>query len=112
MHLGPTCHTNLHTLRDVALSGKVPLLIFAHLKFSLSLSMWKSTECPLWLQLIPVLRAGLVLLESAQTVLPAAVTYHVGYVRDEKTLEVRIMKWKFSRTDMGNGSERTTHGQR
>jgi len=29
-----------------------------------------------------------VLLESAATVLPSTVTHHVGYVRDEKTLEV------------------------
>ena len=60
-----------------------------------------SFKCPLWLQLIPVLRAGLVLLESAQTVLPAAVTYHVGYVRDEKTLEVRILKIQISADRQG-----------
>jgi len=36
---------------------------------------------------VPVLRAGLVLLESAGTVLPASQTFHVGYVRDDKTLE-------------------------
>lgn len=42
----------------------------------------------LLLQVVPVLRAGLVLLEQAQTVLPACETYHVGYVRDEKTLQV------------------------
>lgn len=38
-------------------------------------------------QVIPILRAGLVLLEQAQTVLPASETYHVGYVRSEDTLE-------------------------
>ena len=41
------------------------------------------------LQVVPILRAGLVLLEQASTVLPNAATYHVGYVRDEATLEVR-----------------------
>jgi len=35
---------------------------------------------------VPILRAGLVLLESARDVLPASKTYHVGYVRDETTL--------------------------
>ena len=39
-------------------------------------------------QVVPILRAGLVLLEQAATVLPNAATYHVGYVRDEATLEV------------------------
>jgi uracil phosphoribosyltransferase len=38
---------------------------------------------------VPVLRAGLVLLEQAATVLPAAQTYHVGYVRDDATLQAR-----------------------
>ncbi len=41
------------------------------------------------LQVVPVLRAGLVLLEQAFTVLPASQTFHVGYARDESTLEVR-----------------------
>lgn len=41
------------------------------------------------LQVVPILRAGLVLLEEAATVLPSAVTCHVGYVRDESSLEVR-----------------------
>lgn len=36
---------------------------------------------------VPILRAGLVLLESAATLLPASRTYHVGYARDEATLE-------------------------
>lgn len=36
---------------------------------------------------MPVLRAGLVLLEQAQQVLPVSETYHVGYVRNEQTLE-------------------------
>lgn len=35
---------------------------------------------------VPILRAGLVLLESARDVLPASKTYHVGFVRDETTL--------------------------
>lgn len=39
------------------------------------------------LQVVPILRAGLVLLEQAGTVLPMSETYHVGYVRDEETLQ-------------------------
>lgn len=42
-------------------------------------------EAPL--VVVPILRAGLALLEGAQTVLPLASTYHLGLVRDEKTLE-------------------------
>ena len=38
-------------------------------------------------KVVPVLRAGLVLLESAGTVLPACQTFHVGYARNEETLE-------------------------
>lgn len=37
--------------------------------------------------IVPVLRAGLALLEGAQTLLPLASVYHLGFVRDEKTLE-------------------------
>lgn len=40
------------------------------------------------LQVIPILRAGLVLLEQAATLLPASETYHLGYVRDDETLQV------------------------
>jgi uracil phosphoribosyltransferase len=36
---------------------------------------------------VPILRAGLVLVEQAGTVLPLSETYHVGYVRDETTLQ-------------------------
>ena len=36
---------------------------------------------------IPVLRAGLSLLEGIQEVIPNATTYHVGLARDEETLE-------------------------
>ena len=43
-------------------------------------------------QIVPVLRAGLVLLEQAQQVIPVSETYHVGYVRDEETLQVWGMK--------------------
>jgi uracil phosphoribosyltransferase len=39
------------------------------------------------LAVVPILRAGLALLEGAQTVLPLASIYHLGLVRDEKTLE-------------------------
>jgi uracil phosphoribosyltransferase len=37
--------------------------------------------------IVPILRAGLALLESAQTVLPLASIYHFGLVRNEETLE-------------------------
>jgi uracil phosphoribosyltransferase len=37
--------------------------------------------------LIPVLRAGLSLLDGAQALLPLASVYHVGLARDEETLE-------------------------
>ena len=36
---------------------------------------------------VPILRAGLALLDGAQTLLPLASTYHLGLVRDEETLE-------------------------
>ena len=36
---------------------------------------------------VPILRAGLALLEGAQTILPIASTYHLGLVRNEETLE-------------------------
>jgi uracil phosphoribosyltransferase len=35
---------------------------------------------------VPILRAGLALLDGAQTLLPLASVYHLGLVRDEKTL--------------------------
>ena len=37
---------------------------------------------------VPILRAGLALLDGAQSVLPIASTYHLGLVRNESTLEV------------------------
>ena len=46
--------------------------------------------CCLVVQVVPILRAGLVLLEQAATLLPASETYHLGYVRDEQTLQVRL----------------------
>lgn len=39
-------------------------------------------------QVVPILRAGLVLLEQASLLLPVTQTYHVGYVRNDDTLEV------------------------
>jgi uracil phosphoribosyltransferase len=36
---------------------------------------------------IPILRAGLALLDGAQSLLPLASTYHLGLVRDEETLQ-------------------------
>jgi uracil phosphoribosyltransferase len=44
---------------------------------------------------IPILRAGLVLLEGAQTLLPLASTYHIGVVRNEETLQPSIYLNKF-----------------
>jgi len=41
------------------------------------------------LAVVPILRAGLGLLEGAQTVLPAAKIYHLGLERNEETLEPR-----------------------
>jgi uracil phosphoribosyltransferase len=38
--------------------------------------------------IIPILRAGLALLDGAQGVLPLASVYHLGMVRDEETLDV------------------------
>ncbi len=38
---------------------------------------------------IPIIRAGLTLLDGAYRVLPRAATYHLGMVRDEVTLEPR-----------------------
>ncbi|MBC8121722.1 MAG: uracil phosphoribosyltransferase [Gemmatimonadaceae bacterium] len=37
--------------------------------------------------LVPILRAGLALLDGVAPILPAAVVYHMGYSRDEKTLK-------------------------
>ncbi|MBW4574754.1 MAG: uracil phosphoribosyltransferase [Aphanothece sp. CMT-3BRIN-NPC111] len=39
------------------------------------------------LVVVPILRAGLSLLEGAQTLLPLASIYHLGLVRNEETLE-------------------------
>jgi uracil phosphoribosyltransferase len=38
---------------------------------------------------VPILRAGLSLLDGAQSLLPLTATYHLGLVRDEATLETR-----------------------
>lgn len=38
-------------------------------------------------KVVPILRAGLVLVEQAGSVLPANQTYHLGFVRNEETLE-------------------------
>lgn len=42
-------------------------------------------EAPM--MVVPILRAGLALLDGAQTLLPLASTYHLGLVRNEETLE-------------------------
>ncbi len=44
-----------------------------------------NTEVPIGV--VPILRAGLALLEGAQTILPIASIYHLGLVRNEETLE-------------------------
>ena len=43
------------------------------------------TQVPI--AVVPILRAGLGLLEGAQTLLPLPSVYHLGLVRDEKTLQ-------------------------
>lgn len=52
------------------------------------------TSCPVTfinpkipVAVVPILRAGLSLLEGAQTLLPLASVYHIGLVRNEETLE-------------------------
>ncbi|MBD2184748.1 uracil phosphoribosyltransferase [Planktothrix sp. FACHB-1355] len=47
------------------------------------------------LVVVPILRAGLALLEGAQTVMPLASIYHLGLVRDEETLEPSCYLNKF-----------------
>lgn len=42
------------------------------------------------LVVVPILRAGLAILDGAQTLLPLATTYHLGLVRNEKTLEPEL----------------------
>lgn len=42
--------------------------------------------------MVPILRAGLVLLETAATVLPSCETYHVAQVRDEITMQVLLLQ--------------------
>jgi uracil phosphoribosyltransferase len=49
-------------------------------------------------QVIPILRAGLVLLEQSATLLPASETYHLGYVRDDETLKVSSSSSSTSRS--------------
>ncbi len=39
------------------------------------------------LMVIPILRAGLALMEGVQAALPTASVYHLGFVRNEETLE-------------------------
>lgn len=41
-------------------------------------------------KVVPILRAGLVLVEQIGSVLPATQTYHLGYVRDEETLQPKM----------------------
>lgn len=44
---------------------------------------------------VPILRAGLALLDGAQALLPLASIYHVGVVRNEETLEPSVYLNKF-----------------
>jgi uracil phosphoribosyltransferase len=44
---------------------------------------------------VPILRAGLALLEGAQSALPLASIYHIGFVRNEETLEPTCYLNKF-----------------
>ena len=52
------------------------------------ISRVEKTSLSCAMQVVPILRAGLVLIEQISTVLPSQVTYHVGLVRDEETLQV------------------------
>ena len=45
--------------------------------------------------IVPILRAGLALMEGAQALLPLASVYHIGVVRNEETLEPSIYLNKF-----------------
>ena len=45
--------------------------------------------------IVPILRAGLALMEGAQALLPLASVYHLGVVRNEETLEPSIYLNKF-----------------
>ena len=47
---------------------------------------------------VPILRAGLGLLDGAQTLLPLASIYHLGLVRDEETLQPRCYLNKLPET--------------
>ncbi|NJO78228.1 MAG: uracil phosphoribosyltransferase [Cyanobacteria bacterium RM1_2_2] len=47
------------------------------------------------LVIVPILRAGLSLLEGAQNLLPLASIYHIGLVRNEETLEASMYLNKF-----------------
>ena len=56
------------------------------------------------ISIVPILRAGLTLVEKAHEVLPTTKTYHLGYARDEKTLEAtkyldKLPKAGFSKED-------------
>jgi uracil phosphoribosyltransferase len=52
-----------------------------------------NAEAPI--AVIPILRAGLSLLDGAQALLPLASVYHIGVVRNEDTLEPSIYLNKF-----------------
>jgi uracil phosphoribosyltransferase len=45
--------------------------------------------------IVPILRAGLALMEGAQALLPLAAVYHIGVERNEETLEPSIYLNKF-----------------
>lgn len=49
------------------------------------LATFVNPEAPI--AIIPILRAGLALLDGAQSLLPVASVYHLGIVRNEETLE-------------------------
>jgi len=55
------------------------------------------------IKIVPILRAGTLILEQAATVIPSSQTYHVGMVRDEETLKpstyLNMLPDKFSPDD-------------
>ncbi|AFY73799.1 uracil phosphoribosyltransferase [Synechococcus sp. PCC 7502] len=53
----------------------------------LAVSQGEVIDASVPLAIVPILRAGLPLLESCQALVPNASIYHLGFVRDEATLE-------------------------
>jgi hypothetical protein len=87
--LAPT-HPLSHRSHSAAASKLTQLGCTRAQTYSTTWALHHTDRCfwSLLLQVVPILRAGLVLLEQAATLLPASETYHLGYVRDDETLQV------------------------